>query len=168
MTLLAFAAERRPYAQKSIDISWLRSTRLHDYSSKPAAAACGSRMTRLTDGHIDRRTLDRQFHIDPARICDRAVSISENIVLTCASSCNRRLRFSSIFQFLQFCSAFSFPRISTPMILCRIFVILSFSTPAFTLCLTFLFLHFQSPCSISWNGSVPSSLYDLFVARTYS
>ena len=65
VTLLAFAAERRPCSYRSI------SSGCRAHSSKPAAAACGGRRMGRTDG-TDRRTLDS--FIDPAPHTVRAVS----------------------------------------------------------------------------------------------
>ena len=50
VTLLAFAAERRPCSNRSISPGRLAQ------SSKPAAAACGSRMTGQTDRRTDGRS----------------------------------------------------------------------------------------------------------------
>jgi len=68
VTLLAFAAERRPCSNRPISAG----RRAH--SSKPTAAACGGRMVGRTDGQTDRRTLDS--FVDPALHTMPAVSIT--------------------------------------------------------------------------------------------
>ena len=68
VTLLAFAAERRPRSNRSI------SPARRAHGSKPAAAVCDGRLIRQTDGQTDGRTPYRYADSPPRAMLAVAIT----------------------------------------------------------------------------------------------